>query len=111
MERRLGTLACIGNGRCDDVAEARHASTSRPLVFTSAMASVKCLSCEPYRATMDVSFNYGVDTGTIWKSASFHEPILWRYVSWDHHSPDRASPPPTAPKGGKPGGLPPSHDG
>jgi hypothetical protein len=36
-----------------------------------------------------VFFNYGVDTGTVWKSAPFHEPILWRHVSWDHHSPDR----------------------
>jgi hypothetical protein len=33
-----------------------------------------------------VLFNYGVDTGTVWKSAPFHEPILWRHVSWDRHS-------------------------
>src|SRR6476620_6282246 len=36
-----------------------------------------------------VFFNYGVDTGTVWKSTPFHEPILWRHLSWDHHSPDR----------------------
>ncbi len=34
-------------------------------------------------------FNYGVDTGTVWKTESFHEPILWRHVSWDRRSPDR----------------------
>src|SRR5437588_193305 len=42
-----------------------------------------------WRAPLVVFFNYGVDTGTVWKSAPFHEPILWRHVSWDHHSPDR----------------------
>ena len=36
-----------------------------------------------------VFFNYGVDTGTVWKSAPFHEPILWRHVMWDRQSPDR----------------------
>ena len=30
-----------------------------------------------------------VDTGTVWKSASSHEPILWRHVSWSRQSPDR----------------------
>jgi integrase len=35
-----------------------------------------------------VFFNYGVDTGTIWRTASFHAPILWRHVSWDRQSPD-----------------------
>ena len=29
-----------------------------------------------------------VDTGTIWKFARVHEPILWRHVSWDQRSPD-----------------------
>lgn len=28
-----------------------------------------------WRAAMVVFFNYGVDTGTVWKSAPFHEPI------------------------------------
>src|SRR5262245_18595776 len=42
-----------------------------------------------WRAALVVFFNYGVDTGTVWKSAPFHEPILWRHVSWDRHSPDR----------------------
>ena len=41
------------------------------------------------RAALVMFFNYGVDTGTIWKSAPFHEPILWRHVSWDRQSPDR----------------------
>src|SRR5205807_4137712 len=36
-----------------------------------------------------VFFNYGVDTGTVWRSAPFHEPILWRHVSWCRRSPDR----------------------
>jgi integrase len=42
-----------------------------------------------WRAALVVFFNYGVDTGTVWKSAPFHEPILWRHVTWDHESPDR----------------------
>ena len=27
--------------------------------------------------------------GTVWKSTPFHEPILWRHVSWGRQSPDR----------------------
>ena len=42
-----------------------------------------------WRAALVVFFNYGVDTGTVWKSAPAHEPILWRHVSWDRQSPDR----------------------
>ena len=42
-----------------------------------------------WRCALVVFFNYGVDTGTVWKSAPFHEPILWRHVSWDRESPDR----------------------
>ncbi len=42
-----------------------------------------------WRCALVVFFNYGVDTGTVWKMASFHEPILWRHVSWDRQSPDR----------------------
>ncbi|WP_254510215.1 hypothetical protein [Anatilimnocola floriformis] len=34
-------------------------------------------------------YNYGLDTGTIWKSTSSHEPILWRHVCWEKQSPDR----------------------
>jgi len=37
---------------------------------------------------MVVFFNYGVDTGTIFKSAAFHEPILWRHVSWRPEPPN-----------------------
>ena len=29
-----------------------------------------------WRAALVVFFNYGVDTGTVWKSAPFHKPIL-----------------------------------
>jgi len=36
-----------------------------------------------WRSALFMFFNYGVDTGTVWQSASFHEPILWRHVSWD----------------------------
>lgn len=42
-----------------------------------------------WRAALLVFFNYGVDTGTIWKSIPIHEPILWRHVTWDPQSPDR----------------------
>lgn len=41
------------------------------------------------RSALVVLFNYGVDTGTIWKSAPFHEPIRWRHVFWNRESPDR----------------------
>jgi integrase len=42
-----------------------------------------------WRAALVVFFNYGVDTGTVWKAAPAHEPILWRHVSWGRQSPDR----------------------
>jgi integrase len=42
-----------------------------------------------WRCALVLFFNYGVDTGTIWKAAPFHEPILWRHVSWERESPDR----------------------
>jgi hypothetical protein len=42
-----------------------------------------------WRAALVVFFNYGVDTGTVWKSTPAHEPLLWRHVSWDPQSPDR----------------------
>ncbi len=41
-----------------------------------------------WRAALAVFFNYGVDTGTIFKSAVFHEPILWRHVSWHPDPPN-----------------------
>ena len=34
-----------------------------------------------WRAALVVFFNYGVDSGTVFKIASFHEPILWRHIS------------------------------
>jgi hypothetical protein len=42
-----------------------------------------------WRCALVVFFNYGVDTGTVWKSAPWHEPILWRHISWEQQSPDR----------------------
>jgi hypothetical protein len=42
-----------------------------------------------WRAALVLFFNYGLDTGTIWKSTADHEPILWRHVSWLRQSPDR----------------------
>jgi hypothetical protein len=42
-----------------------------------------------WRCALVVFFNYGVDTGTVWKSEPAHEPILWRHVSWGRESPDR----------------------
>ena len=40
-----------------------------------------------WRAALVLFFNYGLDTGTVWKTASRHEPILWRHVFWDRQSP------------------------
>lgn len=42
-----------------------------------------------WRSALVVFFNYGVDTGTVWKTEPFHEPILWRHVSWERQSHDR----------------------
>ena len=42
-----------------------------------------------WRAALVLFFNYGLDTGTIWKSIPAHEPILWRHVCWQAESPDR----------------------
>ncbi len=42
-----------------------------------------------WRSALIVFFKYGLDTGTVWQSAPFHEPILWRHVSWERQSPDR----------------------
>jgi integrase len=41
-----------------------------------------------WRSALVVFFNYGVDTGTVWGSTRWHEPILWRHVSWGQASPD-----------------------
>jgi hypothetical protein len=56
----------------------------RPRGWTETMAVGRY-----WRCALALFFNYGLDTGTIWKSAPFHEPILWRHVSWSRHSPDR----------------------
>ena len=42
-----------------------------------------------WRSALVIFFNYGVDTGSVWKSATFHEPILWRHISWGPESPNR----------------------
>ncbi len=42
-----------------------------------------------WRAALVLFFNYGVDTGAIWKLTPFHEPILWRHISWNRESPNR----------------------
>jgi len=42
-----------------------------------------------WRCALVVFYNYGLDTGTVWRYAAFHEPILWRHVFWDRQSPDR----------------------
>ena len=41
-----------------------------------------------WRAALVVFFNYGVDTGTVFKIASFHEPILWRHLTWRPEPPN-----------------------
>ena len=42
-----------------------------------------------WRSALVIFFNYGVDTGTIWKCAPFHEPLRWRHVTWEPASPNR----------------------
>ena len=42
-----------------------------------------------WRCALVMFYNYGVDTGTVWKCAPFHEPLRWRHVSWDSESPNR----------------------
>jgi len=35
------------------------------------------------RSGLELFFNSGVETGTIWKPTPIHEPILWRHISGD----------------------------
>lgn len=44
-----------------------------------------------WRCALVLFFNYGLDTGTVWRSTPDHEPILWRHVSWSRQSPDGQS--------------------
>lgn len=44
-----------------------------------------------WRSALVLFFNYGLDTGTVWKSTPDHEPILWRHVFWGRQSPDGQS--------------------
>ncbi len=41
-----------------------------------------------WRSALALFFNYGLDTGSIWKATPIHEPILWRHISWDQHASD-----------------------
>ncbi len=41
-----------------------------------------------WRSALVLFFNYGLDTGTVWKSTPDHESILWRHISWSRQSPD-----------------------
>jgi hypothetical protein len=42
-----------------------------------------------WRCALVLFYNYGFDTGTVWKSTPFHEPIRWRHINWQSQSPDR----------------------
>ena len=42
-----------------------------------------------WRAALVVFFNYGLDSGTVWGTTPFHEPIFWRHVSWARNAPTR----------------------
>lgn len=42
-----------------------------------------------WRAALVVFFNYGLDSGTVWGTAAFHQPILWRHVCWSREAPTR----------------------
>ena len=41
-----------------------------------------------WRCALVLFFNYGIDTGTVWKTRSAHEPILWRHVTWRRECPE-----------------------
>lgn len=41
-----------------------------------------------WRAALVLFFNYGMDTGTVWKTLPRHEPLLWRQVCWEAVAPD-----------------------
>ena len=42
-----------------------------------------------WRAALVVFFNYGLDSGSVWGTTTFHEPILWRHVCWERKAPTR----------------------
>ena len=41
-----------------------------------------------WRCALVLFFNYGVDTGTLWKCEPVHEPIRWRQIVWSSVSPN-----------------------
>ena len=57
----------------------RHWSSIMPSTIESVVAKY-LRSGNPAQRTHEEFFNYGVDTGTVWKTEPFHEPILWRHV-------------------------------
>lgn len=42
-----------------------------------------------WRTALVVFFNYGFDTGTVWRCDPSHEPILWRHITWEPEAPNR----------------------
>ncbi len=42
-----------------------------------------------WRVALVLFFNYGLDSGTVWGTRPFHEPIRWRHVCWQHSAPTR----------------------
>jgi hypothetical protein len=40
-----------------------------------------------WRAALVMFYNYGLDSGTVWGTTRFHEPILWRNVCWSSKAP------------------------
>ena len=41
-----------------------------------------------WRSALVLFFNYGLDTGNVWKWKPVHQPILWRNVCWSSACPD-----------------------
>jgi integrase len=41
-----------------------------------------------WRSALVLFFNYGLDTGTLWRTMDCHEPIRWRHVFWERVVPN-----------------------
>ncbi|MCA9070893.1 MAG: hypothetical protein KDA84_18315 [Planctomycetaceae bacterium] len=79
------TQAAAGRSRA---ALSHQVGFERPLL-RHAPTEEKSLTVGYYwRAALVEFFNYGVNTGTVFKSAAFHEPILWRHISWRPEPPN-----------------------
>jgi integrase len=80
-----------------DVAGRHYLTKAEINALYFATHKLKCPRCwnQPWhvgrywRCALVLFFNYGVDTGTIWQTLPFHEPILWRHISWGRLSPNR----------------------